>query len=123
MQALAMLIVGVSLACKDDLHGPVRIRQQAGEPIGVAQEEGGTLVRDESTDESNRQGVGIEEVFDAVERCLVGTAVCQQRSSPRTSRREPRSSTTARVMRSPSMKWSGSRFSFGLSSVNKGTRT
>ena len=48
------------LAGEEDLHRPLRVAEQLREPLGLAEEQAGALVRREAAGESDRQRVGIE---------------------------------------------------------------
>ena len=67
-QGLSRLVGRMGLAGDDELHGPLRIGQQAQQPGGVVQEQVGPLVGREAPREAQCQGVGIEEMLRPLNR-------------------------------------------------------
>ena len=59
-QLLAALVGGMGLAREHDLERTLGIREQARQPLGVAEEQIGALVGREAPREADRQGVWIE---------------------------------------------------------------
>ena len=59
-QVLAALVRGVRLAGDDDLHRPLLVGQQAGEPLRVAQDQRQALVGRDAPREADGQRLGIE---------------------------------------------------------------
>ncbi len=66
-ELLAALVRGVGLAGDHDLHRPLGIGQQLGEPDGVVQHQGEALVRRHPAGEPDRQDVRVEDVVDPAE--------------------------------------------------------
>ena len=60
-QFLSELVAGVRLAAEDDLDRPVRITEDACDAVGVTQEQRGSFVCDEASDEADGESVGVQD--------------------------------------------------------------
>jgi len=77
-QRLAAVVGRMRLAGDHHLHGPIRIEQQPGQPLRIAQHQRQPLVRRNPPREADRQHIGIERGVDPAERGL-GRAALQPR--------------------------------------------
>ena len=59
-QRLAALVGRMGLAREHDLERPVGVRKQPRQPLGIAEEQIGALVRGEPACKADRQGVRVE---------------------------------------------------------------
>ena len=63
-EALALVVGGMRLARDDELHGPLGVREDRLQPLGVAEHEGEPLVRRHATGEADGERVGVEHARD-----------------------------------------------------------
>ena len=64
-ERLTRPVVRMRLAREDQLHGPLRTREDAGEPLAIVEQERGSLVGGEAAREAERQRVGMEDRLHA----------------------------------------------------------
>ena len=79
-EALALVVGGVRLAGDHELHGPLGVREDRLQPLGVAEHEREALVRRHAAGEPDRQRVGVEHARDPRRRRRARRA---GRSTPR----------------------------------------
>ena len=76
-ESLPILVRGMSLPGKDQLHGMLGIGQQAKQPLGVVQQHVRPLVGREPPRKAQRQSIGIQQMFRPVNFLLRGAGGSQ----------------------------------------------
>jgi hypothetical protein len=72
---LAAIVAGVRFACQENLHGPVRVIEEAQQSLRVGEEQRGALIGGEAAREPNGQRVRVQNFSRLPDFILAHTAL------------------------------------------------